>query len=379
MTGPEGPTAWTVTDVSEALQASMEAAVGQVWIKGEVRELKVHRAGHWYFSLADDRCALRCVIWKSNAERHRGPPPPEGTEVYLLARPTLWIQRGDLQLTGVRLLATDGVGAQQLAFLKAKQNLERDGLLDPARKRPLPAHPRTIAIITSPDGAALHDMVAVATRRWPAVSLLLIASPVQGALAEAGLIRAFGLLARVEADLCIIGRGGGGKDDLDAFNSEAVCRAVAAAVIPVVAAVGHQTDVPLVDLVADVRAATPSAAMEMVLPDRKELRQRLHAHAARLGGGLARRTRLLNERLHRMEDRMRHGIQTGVRQARHEMTRLGEQLDTLSPLRTLERGYAVPLSSVGRVLRQRADFKPGHSFRLRVVDGEVAVRAEESP
>ena len=379
MTAPERPTAWSVTEVSAALQASMEAAVGQVWIKGEVRELKVHRAGHWYFSLADDKSQLRCVIWKSTVERHRDPAPPEGTKVFLLARPTIWSQRGDLQLTGVRLIATTGVGAQQLAFLRAKQNLERDGLLDPARKRPLPAHPGTIALITSRDGAALQDMVSVARRRWPAISLLLVASPVQGAQAESGLIRAFAMLSRVQADLCILGRGGGAKDDLDAFNSETVCRAVAACPIPVVAAVGHQTDVPLVDLVADLRAATPSAAMEMALPDRDALRQRLHGHAARLGSGLSRRTRLLSERLHRMDDRLRHGITTGVRQARHQVLRLGEQLDTLSPLRTLERGYALPLSPDGRVLRQQEDFRPGERFRLRVVDGEIAARTEDGP
>ncbi len=368
-------TAFSVTEVAEVLTKAIDNTLGQIWIKGELRELRKHRNGHWYFSLADEKSQLRCVMWQSHAQRVKA-DPKDGAEVFLLARPTFWGGKGDLRLSAVTLLQSEGIGAQQLAYLKAREALMRDGLFDPMRKRPLPELPVTIALITSLDGAALGDMVSVARRRWPSVRLLVLPATVQGQRAEGSLIRALALLERVSADLCVIGRGGGAKDDLVVFNSEAVCRAAARAPIPIISAVGHETDLLLLDESADRRAPTPSAAMEMALPDREEIVERIATLGIRLGAGLRRRTELLRERMLRSGDRMRHAMHDRLRTVRVRVDRLGAQLQILSPLKTLERGYAVPRNQAGAVLRRREEFRPGERFDLQVRDGIVAARTE---
>jgi exodeoxyribonuclease VII large subunit len=369
--------AWTVSHVVATLRGAVESAFGQIWVKGEVTELKVYESGHWYFTLRDADSQIRCVIWRTYAQRLKA-RPADGTEVYILARPGFWPEKGELRLSAVTLLPTAGIGLQQLALERVREALARDGLFDPARKRPLPPFPRAIALVTSPEGAALQDMVTVARRRWPSVRLLVAASAVQGEQAERDLVRALGLVNRLTVDLCIVGRGGGARDDLGAFNSEAVCRAIAAVSVPVISAVGHETDVSLADLVADLRAPTPTAAMEMALPDRDHVDHRLEQVAARLAGGLRRRTRLAGERLFRTEDRMHHAISSRVTRHGDRLARLGAQLDALSPLRVLGRGYAVACSPEGRVLRRQADFSPGDPFTLRVSDGEVGARVADA-
>lgn len=368
-------TAYSVSEVIAVIREAVDQALGQVWIKGEIVELRVHQSGHWYFTLRDAEAQIRCVMWKTYTQRART-RPAEGTDVYMLARPGMWEERGELRFSAVTILPTAGVGAQQLSFLQVKEALGRDGLLDPARKRGLPPFPSAVAIVTSVDGAALRDMVTVARRRWPAVQLLLVPSAVQGEQAEAELVRALAVVNRLAVQVCVLGRGGGSREDLDAFNAEAVCRAVAAVRVPVVSAVGHETDVSLVDLVADVRAPTPSAAMELVLPERGEVAERVGILGGRLAQGLRRRTRLVLERLHRSDDRLRYSVRARLERERERANRLGSQLDALSPLRVLERGYSVARSADGRVLLRRADFPPGLPFRLRVSDGDVAARAE---
>lgn len=371
---PGRPSAYSVRDVVEVLRGAVESALGQVWVKGEIGEIKVSQTGHWFFTLRDPDASVRCVMWATYARRARA-VPAVGTEVYLLARPDFWTERGELRLSAVTVLPTAGLGDAQLALQRVREALERDGLLDPARKRPLPPFPRRVVIVTSLDGAALHDMVTVARRRWPA-RILVVRSAVQGDAAEGELVRALSVVNRVRADVCVVGRGGGSKDDLSAFNLETVCRALAAVTVPVVTAVGHQTDVTLADLVADARAATPTAAMELVLPDRTDVLHRLGTLGTRMAGGLRRRTRLARERLMRTEDRLRHSIDGLVVGHRERLDRLGAQLDALSPLRVLGRGYAVARDPDGRVLRRTADFPAGRAFTLRVSDGDVAARAE---
>ncbi|HEX9165927.1 MAG TPA: exodeoxyribonuclease VII large subunit [Gemmatimonadales bacterium] len=366
--------ALSVSEVSARLKGAVEGALGQVWIKGELAELKVYASGHWYFTLRDRDCQVKCVMWRTYAQQIRA-RPPEGAEVFVRARPDFWQERGEVRLSAVALLRTEGVGDAERALRQARESLGRDGLLDPLRKRPLPPFPMRVAIVTSIEGAALHDMVTVARRRWPA-KLLVVGSAVQGEAAERELVRALTLVNRLRADLCIVGRGGGSREDLAAFNLESVCRAIAAVRVPVISAVGHQTDVTLADLVADRRAETPSAAVEMALPDRGDLQAGLVAQGTRLAGGLRRRTRLAEERLYRAEDRMRHVIERRVAGARERLGRLGAQLDALSPLRVLGRGYAVPQDEAGRVLRRMGDFPAGLPFRLRVADGVVGARVE---
>lgn len=368
--------ALSVSQVTAILKRSVDAALGQVWIKGELTGLKVHSAGHWYFTLRDAEAQVRCVIWKSYAQRLRA-RPAEGTEVFILARPDFWAERAELRMAAVQLLPTSAMGSNEAELQRTREALAKDGLFDPSRKRPLPPYPRRVALITSLEGAALHDFVVVARRRWPA-HLLVVGSRVQGEFAGQDLVRALALVPRLRAEVCVIGRGGGSRDDLAVFNQEAVCRAIASVPVPVVAAVGHQTDVTLADLVADHRAATPSAAMEMVLPDRTEVLGRMTAVGARLGGALRRRTRVIQERLFRTEDRLETGIRHRLRTMRDRAGALGAQLDALSPLRVLGRGYAVATGEDGRLLRQVSDLTPGTSFRLRVSDGQVAARVEDS-
>jgi exodeoxyribonuclease VII large subunit len=363
-----------VSAVVHTIRNAVDGALGQVWIKGEIGECKVNQSGHWFFTLRDPDATVRCVMWATYARRARV-VPAVGTEVYILARPDFWAERGELRLSAVTVLPTAGVGEAQVALEKVREALARDGLFDPARKRPLPPHPRRVVIVTSLDGAALHDMVTVARRRWPA-RILVVRSVVQGEAAGRALVHALGLVNRLRADVCIVGRGGGSKDDLSAFNLEEVCRAIAAVDAPVVAAIGHQTDYTFADLVADARAATPSAAMEMVLPDRRDLLHRMGTLGARLGSGLRRRVRLARERLYRTDDRIHRSIENHLGRRRETLDLVAARLDALSPLRVLGRGYAVARGSDGRVLRRVGDFPAGFRFTLRVQDGDVPARVE---
>lgn len=376
---PEGPTddVWSVSDLNAAARGLIEREFGPLWVRGEVTSFKAYASGHWYFTLQDAGAQLRCAMWKSHAQR-AGRPPAEGTEVFALGTPGLWEEKGEFRFAVQRLLGTQTLGQQQRDLARTREALARDGLLDAARKRPLPAFPRTLALVTSPDGAALRDLVRVARVRWPSVRLLLVPTRVQGAEAVPELVAALGRVNHLEADLCIVGRGGGAREDLGAFNDEQVCRALAAVRIPTISAVGHETDVTLADLVADVRAATPSMAAQLALPDRREVAGAVQSLAVRLTGGLTRRTRLVAERLARSADRLESAMLGGLAERRHALDRVGAQLDALSPLRVLERGYALPLAPEGGVLRGRAAFFPGRRFALRLADGTVPARVEES-
>jgi exodeoxyribonuclease VII large subunit len=275
-----------------------------------------------------------------------------------------------------QLIPTDATGAWQLKFEQARAALERDGLLDPARKRPLPPFPSRLAVVTSAEGAALRDIVSVLRRRWPAVEVLLVPARVQGEGAEGDLLQALARVNRLpNVDVVIVGRGGGSREDLWVFNAERVARAVAAQGAPTISAVGHETDVTLTDLVADHRAPTPSAAAEAAVPDRAAVSQAVASLARRLGHGLARRTELGRERLERTGDRLEAAIRGHLDDRAGRLARLAAGLDALSPLKVLHRGYAVARDQAGGVLKRVAQFAPGTPFRLTVSDGDVQARA----
>lgn len=369
-------TALTVTELASRLREVVETSFRQTWVKGEVTQFKRYQSGHCWFCIRDELSQVRCVMWKTYSTRLAA-DPPDGTEVYLQGRPTFYPDKGEVRLSVTVLLPTAGVGLQHLARERTRLALEKDGLLDPERKRSLPAYPAVVAVVTSPDGAALRDLVTVARKRWPAVRIWLVPARVQGDDAPLELVRALKLANRLKrVDVCILGRGGGGKEDLAAFDDERVCRALAAVRVPTISAVGHETDLALTDLVADCRAATPSAAMELALPDRTEVLERLQALADRLGHGLRRRSGLLAERLARSADRMQAAVTRHLAAPRAQLERLGGTLDALSPLRVLGRGYSVARRADGRVVRLRADLVAGQPFTLRVSDGEVPARAE---
>src|SRR2546429_5702426 len=361
---PEG--AWTVTQVTRRARAAIEAGLTPLWVRGEVSGFKAWQSGHWYFALRDRAAQVRCVMFQKD-NRRLPAPPADGMQVFVFARPTMWEEKGEFRLTVLDLLSTEAGGLWQVAFEKAKAALTKDGLLDPARKRRLPPYPRRIAVVTSPDGAALRDIIAVATRRWPVAELLVVPTRVQGDGAEGEICAALALACRLDGlDLVIIGRGGGSREDLWTFNHERVARAVAALPVPVVSAVGHETDVTLCDLVADLRAPTPSAAAEAATPDRSDVATELAHLGARLARGLAARSGRIAERLDRTLDRLATAIERRLERGRHALGAAGGRLDAPSPLKILKRGYALARDAEGRVLKRVAQLTPGLAVRLRL-------------
>jgi len=366
---------WSVSELTTAAKRVVEGGLMPVWVRGEVVGCKAWPSGHWYFTLRDAASQVRCSMWRLDAQRH-GKPPADGTEVFALCRPVIYEAKGEFQLKVSRIIPTAAIGRQQQELERVKGLLQKDGLFDLARKRPLPEYASAIAVVTSTAGAAVRDIITVSRKRWPSARLFVLNARVQGDGAVDELVRALRVVNRLEVDLCILARGGGDKEDLAAFNTEAVCRALAEVRVPTISAVGHEIDISFTDLVADVRAATPSAAAELALADRREVLRQLDDLAARLGAGLGGRTRFATERLERTSDRMQAAVAALLQRNQHQLERLGAQLDALSPLRVLDRGYAVPLAPDGRVLKRRAEFLPGEPFRLRVADGNVPARVE---
>jgi len=367
---------WSVAQLSASVKRLIEGHPAPVWVRGEVLQCKVWSSGHWYFTLRDKKSQVRCCLFGLNAAR-AGKPPADGTEVYVLGRPVLYEEKGEFQLVVSRILPTSAVGRQQQELERVRAALHQDGLFDPARKRKLPSYASTIALVTSPDGAAIHDVVTVTRKRWPCARILVIGAKVQGEGAVEELVQALRMVNRLpNVDLCIVGRGGGAREDLAAFNSEAVCRALAEVRVPTISAVGHEIDVSLTDLVADWRAATPSAAAELAVADRRDVLRLIDDLSLRLASGLSGRTRLVSERLQRTADRLQSRIEAACYTRRDSLDRMAAQLEALSPLKVLGRGYAVPVSPEGKVLKRQADFLPDQRFELRVVDGSVQARVE---
>jgi exodeoxyribonuclease VII large subunit len=346
-------------------------------VRGEVSGFKAWRSGHWYFSLRDKAAELRCVMFAK--QNYLLPAAPiDGMQVFVFARPSIYEGKGEFQLTIMELLSTEQGGLWKLAFEKAKAALTKDGLLDPARKRRIPAFPRRIAVVTSPDGAALRDIQVVIGRRWPLAELIVVPAQVQGAKAEASVCSALNRISRLPVDVLIVGRGGGSVEDLWAFNSERVARAVAGMPMPVISAIGHETDVTLCDLVADLRAPTPSAAAEAATPDRAEVLIHCGVVAQRLARGLRLSSRRAVERVARTGDRLSASMQRRLENSRALLIAHSAQLDALSPLRVLARGYAVARDEQGRILKRVAQLPDGKEFRLRVTDGEVPAQVKGS-
>ena len=366
--------AWTVSEVTKRAKSVIEAGLPPLWIRGEITGFKAWRSGHWYFSLRDKSAQIRCVMFAK--QNFRLPTPTDGMQVFVFARPSLYEEKGEFQLTVMELLSTDQGGLWKLAFEKAKAALTKDGLLDSARKRRLPPFPRRIAVVTSPDGAALRDIQAVVGRRWPVAELIVVPAQVQGVKAEASVCSALNRISRLPVDVLIVARGGGSVEDLWAFNSERVARAVAAMPMPVISAIGHETDVSLCDLVADLRAPTPSAAAEAATPDRAEVLVTCGVLGQRLARALRIASRHVVERLNRTGDRLSRSIEYRLQQYDARLTTHAARLDALSPLKVLARGYAVARDDDGAVLKRVAQLPPGKEFRLRVTDGEVNGRVQ---
>ncbi|GJG88508.1 exodeoxyribonuclease 7 large subunit [Gemmatimonadetes bacterium T265] len=372
--GASSSTAVPVSAVAETVKAVVEGAFVPLWVRGEVSDFKAHRNGHWYFSLRDHAAQLRCVVWARDARRLPA-PPDDGMQVVALGQLAVYTARTEVQLT-VRALDAEGDGLWRKALERTRAVLAADGLLAPERKRALPRYPRRVAIITSPDGAALHDVAAVLHRRWPVAELIVVAAKVQGEGAAEELCAAVERVSRYRGvDVVIIGRGGGAAEDLWAFNDERLARTLAACPVPTVSAVGHEVDVTICDLVADLRAPTPSAAAEAVAPVLDDLRAELREVRDALAVAMDARRREARAALDEAAHDLRRALQTVGERHRATLATRAAQLHALSPLATLGRGFAFARASDTHApLTSVADFAPDHEFDLLLRDGRVRAR-----
>jgi len=387
------PRVWSVTQVNQAVRGLLEDTIESLWIGGEVANWTRARSGHCYFTLKDEQSQLRSVMFKTEAETLPA-DPEEGTTVRAFGGLTLYEARGEYQLVVRRLEAQDAEGLWRQAFERLRLKLEAEGLLAPERKRALPRFPKAVGVVTSLAGAALADILTVVRRRAPWTRVVVRGARVQGEgsgdeVAEA--IAALGGSGLV--DVLIVGRGGGSLEDLWAFNEEVVARAIVACPIPVISAVGHEVDVTISDLVADVRAPTPSAGAEAAVEDGEGLSDALGVTRTRMSGALRaitfRRREVLGVRLGQLRrsgvglvqprreavsrtgDRMESAVRGIATLKKARLTEVAGKMDVLSPLATLGRGYALPQDASGRILRTVEAFEKGDRFSLRVSDGSV--------
>lgn len=375
--GATPESAIAVHTLTTAAKDLVEGAFPPLWVRGEISDFKAHRNGHWYFSLRDANAQIKCVVWSAQTRRIPA-PPDDGMQVLARGQMTVWPVRGDLQFS-VTNIDAEGDGLWRKALELTRKRLEADGLLDPARKRPLPRFPQRIVVITSPDGAALHDIVKVARGRSPDVEIVVIAAKVQGDGAPEELVAAINRVSRwPNADLLIIGRGGGAREDLWAFNDERVARALAACPIPTISGVGHEVDITICDLIADVRAATPSAAAELAVPSRRELAAHVRSIANRLANGVRRRQDRGVSQLNRVKSRLTLGAARVTERRRARLQSAAGKLDALSPLATLQRGYAVARDDAGVTKARTAQFVIGSAFDLWISDGIVRAIVQET-
>lgn len=377
--GSSPESAIPVHALTSAAKDLVEGAFPPLWVRGEVSDFKAHRNGHWYFTLRDADAQMSCVVWSAQTKRIPA-TPDDGMQVLAFGQMTVWPARGSLQFS-VRQIEAEGDGLWRKALEQTRLRLEKDGLLEVTRKRPLPSFPRRIAVITSIDGAAMHDIITVARSRSADVELVIVPAKVQGEGAPESLVAAIEQVSRWnQADLLIIGRGGGAREDLWAFNDERVARALAACPMPTVSAVGHEVDITICDLVADVRAATPSAAAELAVPSRREVIARVESLSKRLAAAAQRREDRAIAALTQVRKRL--GLAAGrvVERRRARIEALAGRLHALSPLATLGRGFAVARTPLGATLSSVSQLPAGTPFALWLRDGIVhATAGEQQP
>lgn len=385
----------TITQINEYIRGKMEADVllNGVAVRGEISNYKVYPSGHHYFTLKDEAAALKCVMFRGNAVRLRF-RPDNGMKVIAMGKISVYPRDGAYQLY-CTAMAMDGVGDLYVAFEELKKKLAAQGLFDPSHKKPLPKYPKTIGIVTSSAGAAVHDMLRILNKRYPLVKVRLFPVRVQGTEAPdeiAAAIRYANHFAL--ADLLIVGRGGGSIEDLWAFNDERVAWAIYNSQIPVISAVGHEPDVTISDYVADLRAATPSNGAELAVPDQDSLRQVLDSAVASLSSNLNRQLKNARQRLailsaspslqspdqYVQQRRKALSLLSSRMEAsqirivsRHKQRFLTQtaKLDAMSPLKVLTRGYAMAQEEDGRIIRSVKQLRPGKTFRVSVSDGSI--------
>ncbi|PAU73537.1 exodeoxyribonuclease VII large subunit [Vreelandella alkaliphila] len=440
---PDTPQALSVSQLNQRAKQTLERDVGEVWVEGELSNVSRPASGHIYFTLKDDRAQIRCALFRQRA-RFVAAPMRDGDQVKLRGRVSLFEPRGDYQLIA-DAVQTAGLGELLAAFERLKAQLEGEGVF--ANTRPLPFPPRKILILSSASGAAIRDVLAVLAARWPLADVTLIPVPVQGAEAAPAMISALGLLNRQarldpDQDVVLITRGGGSLEDLWAFNNEHLARAIFHSRLPVMSAVGHEVDVTLADFAADMRAPTPSAAAERLVPDQHALKQQLTQAENRLQRAMQARLERDSQRLDTLRARLRHpgeqlerqrqhvtalcqrlqrAIQQAVQQQQVRVTQLSKrlasqdmvrlhraeqervsqlqrrlasamqralevrqarlssaarELNAISPLAVLGRGYAIAQDEKGQVIRRAEDTAPGQKLSLRLGEGRLNVEVK---
>ena len=383
----------TVTQINEYIRSMMDSdrLLNNLAIKGEISNYKLYPSGHHYFTLKDEGGALRCVMFKGNALRMKF-RPENGMKVIAMGKISVFPRDGAYQLycTG---LVLDGVGDLYAAFEQLKTKLQAQGLFDPAHKKPLPKFPGTIGIITSSAGAAVHDMLRILRKRWPMTRVLLLPVRVQGVEAPGEIAAAIRYANYYRlADLLIVGRGGGSIEDLWAFNEEVVARAIYDSKIPVISAVGHEPDVTISDFVADLRAATPSNAAELAVPEQDNLRQVLDSLSAAMATAMSRQIKMRRQHLQVLANSAALQSPEGYLQQRRKTVEmlqnrlisaqnmqlsrknqryiaLTAKLDAMSPLKVLTRGYAMAQKEDGQIVRSVTQISTGDAVRVSLADG----------
>ncbi len=391
---------YTVTALNEYIKELLDSDAGlaALTVRGEVSNYKAYPSGHHYFSLKDETGALKCVMFKGSAIHLRF-RPQNGMKVIAMGRVSVFPRDGAYQLY-VSAMMPDGVGDLHAAFEQLKEKLRNEGLFDPEHKKPIPAYPRKIALVTSPVGAAVRDMLRILEARWPLAEVCVLPVRVQGNEAAGEISRAIDYAnAHQVADLIITGRGGGSMEDLWCFNEEIVAQAIYRSDIPVISAVGHEPDVTIADFVADLRAATPSNAAELAVPDQNDVYAWLSQVDARLRQRTGRELSLAKERLRRFQqsrvlsdpvnlvedrrmlvdrqqDRLTAALARRLAGEKERFAAAAAKLDALSPLKVLGRGYAIPQKGE-RVVTSVKELSQDDRFTLKLQDGVVPCRVEK--
>ena len=391
----------SISQINEYIRTLMDADVllAGVAVKGEISNYKMYPSGHHYFTLKDEGAALKCVMFKGNAMRLRF-RPENGMKVIAMGKISVFPRDGAYQLY-CTAMAMDGIGDLHAAFEQLKKKLASQGLFDPAHKKPLPAFPGTIGIVTSAAGAAVHDMLRILRKRYPLTKVLLLPVRVQGTEAPGEIAAAIGYANRHQlADLLIVGRGGGSIEDLWAFNEEIVAHAIYNSKIPVISAVGHEPDVTISDFVADARAATPSNAAEIAVPDQDALRQSLDAMSGAMAAALNRQ--LKNARQHLsvlsgspalkspeayianrqksfelLKNRLIHAQKQNIHRGNQRYIALVSKLDAMSPLKVLTRGYSMSQKQDGQVIRSASQVEIGERITVSLAEGKLSATVME--
>jgi len=386
---------FSVSEVNGYIKSLLDndRALSNVYVRGELSNYKIYPSGHHYFSLKDASGTLKCVMFKGSASKLPF-RPGDGMNVVVFGRVAVYPEQGVYQLYANEI-ASDGIGDLYVAFEQLKERLFKEGLFDNMHKKPLPRYPKTIAVVTSSAGAAVRDIIRVLKSRWPLSKVVVMPVRVQGVEAPpeiAGAIR-YANEHKV-ADLIITGRGGGSMEDLWAFNDERVARAIFDSEIPVISAVGHEPDFTIADFVADVRAATPSNAAEIAVPDISEIVYALNSASTRLGQSVNRELKMCRQRLGELsakramqhprnfiddkrllldhsQERLAAGLQRKVYISKERYVRLGAALDAMSPLKVLGRGYAIARREDGSIVKVGKDVKPGDKITLRLRKDEI--------